>query len=100
MVKKVFFDFFFFSTLRGQAQNSSLQAQKDTSINYTVIYQVLYNHDYSYRTVNPVKKVVTVRSHQNRFSGALLMGHLGRVVNPSRTLAIGTMHVSRSDQDQ
>ena len=42
-----------------------------------------------------MKKVATVRSRQNRFSGTLLMGHLGRVVNPSRTLAIGTMHVSR-----
>ena len=54
------------------AKNSSVVAKKDTSIAYTVIYQVLYNHDYSYRTVNPVKKVVTVRSHQNQFSGACL----------------------------
>ena len=30
--EKSFFDFFFFSTLRGQYQNSSLQYQKDTSI--------------------------------------------------------------------
>ena len=100
MVKKVFFDFFFFSWIQAQHKNSSYQHKNDTSINYTVIYQVLYNHDYSYRTINPVKKVVTVRSHQNQSSGTLLMGHIGRVVNPSRTLAIGTMHVSRSDQDQ
>ena len=98
--EKSFFTFFFISALSAVAQNSSYVAQKDTSINYTVIYQVLYNHDYSYGTVNPVKKVVTVRSHQNQSSGTLLMGHIGRVVNPSRTLAIGTMHVSRSDQDQ
>ena len=76
-------------------KNSSVVDKKDTSIVYTVIYQVLYNHDYSYRTVNPVKKVVTVRSHQNQFSDALLIGQVGRVVNPSSTLAIGTMHVSR-----
>ena len=56
-------------------KNSSVVGEKDTSIVYTVIYQVLYNHDYSYRTVNPVKKVVTVRSHQNQSSGTLLMGH-------------------------
>ena len=101
MVKKVFFGFFFFvSSIQVPPKNSSYPPKKDTSIAYTVIYQVLYNHDYSYRTINPVKKGVTVRSRQNRFSGTLLMGHLGRVVNPSRTLAIGTMHVSRSDQDQ
>ena len=95
MVKKVFYFFFFFSSIQGRLKNSSYRLKKDTSIAYTVIYQVLYNHDYSYRTVNPVKKVVTVRSHQHQFSGALLMGHVGRVVNPSSTLAIGTMHVSR-----